>query len=74
MSKTPSSLDTQLESDISTTPSSNYLQLPPYDISQNYPKRDLTSSYSRSTKSSLAKYKVYFHVQIVFLFKYISLF
>ncbi|CAF0950238.1 unnamed protein product [Rotaria sp. Silwood1] len=56
-SKTPSSLDTQLESDTSTTPSSSHLQLPPTDISHQYPTRDSSSSYSRSTKSSLAKHK-----------------
>ncbi|CAF1000936.1 unnamed protein product [Rotaria sordida] len=56
-SKTPSSLDTQLESDTSTTPSSNHLQLPPTDISRQYPVQDSSSSYSRSTKSSLAKHK-----------------
>ena len=51
-------MDTQLESDISTTPSSNFLQIPQNDLSQVYPLRDTTSSYSRSTASSLAKYKV----------------
>lgn len=72
MNKTPSSFDTQLESDISTTPSSNLLQLPTSDVTHNYPVRDITSSYSRSTVSSLAKYKVYSSIQINLLF--ISLF
>ncbi len=58
MNETPSSMDTQLESDSSTTPSSNYLQLPPHDTSHIYPHRDTMSSYSRSTVSSLAKFKV----------------
>jgi hypothetical protein len=62
MAKTPSSMDTQLESDTSTTPSSQHLQLPQTDISHKYPGREATSSYSRSTASSLAKYKVYFIV------------
>lgn len=59
-SKTPSSMDTQLESDMSTsTPSSsNYLQLPSTDTTHNYPRRDATSSHSRSTISSMAKIKV----------------
>lgn len=56
--KTPSSMDTQLESDTSTTPSSNHLQLPTSDLSHDYPKRESTSAYSRSTLSSTAKYKV----------------
>jgi hypothetical protein len=70
MNKTPSSLDTQLGSDTSTTTSSsNYLQLPSTDISHNYPVRDSPSPHSRSTVSSLAKYKVYFQMfQIHFLY------
>jgi hypothetical protein len=61
MNKTPSSVDTQLESDTSTTPSAHYLQLPQSDVAHNYPTRDVSSSYSRSTISSVAKYKVYIH-------------
>ena len=60
LSKTPSSMDTQLESDISTsTPSSsNYLQLPATNTLHEYPRREAASSHSRSTISSLAKSKV----------------
>jgi len=67
MNRTPSSMDTQLGSDTSTTPSSNYLQLPSNDISHIYPHRDTASSYSRSTASSVAKYKVQFLLYIHFL-------
>ncbi|CAF3605878.1 unnamed protein product [Rotaria socialis] len=55
--KTPSSLDTQLESEVSTTPSVNYLQLPPPDLLYERPIRTSTSSHTRSTKSSLSKNK-----------------
>ena len=67
LSKTPSSMDTQLESDISTsTPSSsNHLQLPPTDTTHRYPRRDTTSSHSRSTLSSLAKSKVRVRVYVL---------
>ena len=52
-------MDTQLESDSSTTPSLNYLQLPTGDTSHVYPRQDtVSSSYSRSTVSSEAKFKV----------------
>lgn len=69
LSKTPSSMDTQLESDISTsTPSSsNYLQLPPTNTSNEYPRREAASSHSRSTISSLAKSKVRHPLLINFL-------
>jgi hypothetical protein len=54
-------MDTQLESDTSTSRSSHHLQLPQLDIAHNYPAREATSSYSRSTASSLARYKVLFY-------------
>lgn len=66
LNKTPSSMDTQLESDNSTsTPSSsNYLQLPPTNTTNEYPRRDAASSHSRSTLSSLAKSKVCYYLFI----------
>ena len=61
MNKSPSSMDTQLESESSATPSLNYLQLPTNDTSHVYPRRDTPSStYTRSTVSSQAKFKVHF--------------
>jgi len=73
INKTPSTFDTNLESDPSITPSSNLLQLPPSNTSHNYPARDTTSSYSRSTLSSIAKYKVYFHLSNLLIIYFIIL-
>ena len=70
MSKTPSSMDTRLESDTPTTPSSHHLQIPSTDITENSPTRKSPSVYSRSTVSSLAKYKVYLLSLNLFLIHY----